>query len=85
MRSALGRPLDSLERDEFRRILRDCLDALPARQADVFVLREMEGCGTGEICKDLGITASNLWVLLHRARLRLAMAMKSRWHREGNK
>jgi len=79
LRSALRRPLDSLERDELWRILRECLDALPARLADVFVLREMEGHSTGEICKELEISASNLWVLIHRARLRLAMTINSRW------
>ncbi|MEX1026877.1 MAG: sigma-70 family RNA polymerase sigma factor [Candidatus Paceibacterota bacterium] len=82
LRAALRRPLDSLEREEFWRILRGCLDALPTRQADVFVLREMDDLSTEEVCKDLEITASNLWVLMHRARLRLAMCLKSRWEQE---
>lgn len=82
LRSTLTRPLDSLERDEFWKVLRACLDALPTRQADIFVLREMDDRGTEEICKDLGITASNLWVLLHRARLRLSTCMQSRWRHE---
>ncbi|MBI3836625.1 MAG: sigma-70 family RNA polymerase sigma factor [Planctomycetia bacterium] len=75
-------PLDALERQEFWRILRDCLETLPSRQADVFVLREMDDQNTEEICKDLQISASNLWVLLYRARLRLARCMKSRWQQE---
>jgi len=83
LRSAMAMPLDSLEREEFWRILRGCLQLLPTRQADVFVLREMDEIKTDEICKDLGITTSNLWVLLHRARLRLAACMKSRWQHEG--
>jgi RNA polymerase sigma-70 factor (ECF subfamily) len=75
-------PLDALERQDFWRILRDCLQTLPSRQADVFVLREMDDRNTDEICKDLEISASNLWVLLHRARLRMANCMKSRWQQE---
>ncbi len=75
-------PLDALERQEFWRILRNCLQTLPSRQADVFVLREMDDQSSDEICKDLEISASNLWVLLHRARLRLANCMKSRWQQE---
>ena len=34
---------------------------------------------TGEICKELNITATNAWVLLHRARLRLQMCLQERW------
>ena len=77
--TASYQPLDSLERQEFWRILRRCLDTLPSRQADVFVLREMDDQSTEEICKELEISASNLWVLLYRARLRLAKCMKNRW------
>jgi len=82
LRAAIRRPLDSLEREEFWQILRGCLQTLPERQADVFALREMDELGTEEICKDLEITSSNLWVLLHRARLRLAICMKGRWQQE---
>ena len=82
IRSAGYAPLDSLEREEFWRILRGCLDGLPGRQADVFVLREMDDQGTEEICKELEITPSNLWVILYRARLQLSNCMKSRWHQD---
>lgn len=83
-RAALRQPLDSLECKEFWRILHGCLQSLPGRQADVFVFREMNDSSTEEVCKDLEISASNMWVLLHRARLRLATCLKSRWLQEGN-
>lgn len=83
LRSALRQPLDSLEREEFWRILRVCLDALPVRMANVFVLREIEGHSTKEICKELEITPTNAWVLLHRARLRLVIDMNRHWRQEG--
>jgi RNA polymerase sigma-70 factor (ECF subfamily) len=73
------RPLDSLEREDFWRVLRSCMEGLPSRQADVFALRTMEQRSTEEICKDLEITASTVWVLLHRARTRLANCMRSHW------
>ncbi|GAA5508625.1 sigma-70 family RNA polymerase sigma factor [Novipirellula caenicola] len=75
-------PLDSIDREEFWPILRRCLDGLPTNQADAFTLREMDKLGTQEICKELAISPSNLWVLLHRARLRLANCMKHRWHHD---
>jgi len=77
--AASYQPLQTLERQEFWRILRQCLDTLPSRQADVFVLRAMDDQNTEEICKELKISTSNLWVLLFRARLRLAKCMKNRW------
>ncbi|MDA1052384.1 MAG: sigma-70 family RNA polymerase sigma factor [Planctomycetota bacterium] len=82
IRTARYAPLDSLEREEFWRILRGCLETLPARQADVFTLREMDDQTTEEICKGLEITASNLWVILYRARLQLSNCMKSRWQQD---
>ena len=82
VQSTVCPPLDSLERQEFWRILQTCLDSIPTRQADVFVLREMNDISTEEICKDLGVTASNVWVLLYRARLQLSNCMKSRWYQE---
>jgi len=79
IRSAGYTPLCSLERSDFWRILRGCLKKLPSRQADVFVLREMEDQSTDMICNELEISASNLWVLLHRARLQLSNCMKVSW------
>lgn len=82
VRSVVVQSLDSLERAEFWKILRSCLDALPTRQADVFVLREMDDCSTEEICKEMNISPSNLWVLLHRARLQLSNCMKWAWQKD---
>ena len=78
-------PGEALEQQEFLGVLRDCLQGLPDRQADAFTLREMDGRTTEEICKDLEVTSSNLWVLLHRARLRLAQCIKARWQDEGGR
>ena len=75
-------PGESLEREEFWAAFRDCLAKLPQRQADVFVLRELDETASNEICKELEITPSNLWVLLHRARLQLARCLKERWKGE---
>ncbi len=82
VRSTLKQSLDSLEQAEFWEILHACLETLPTRQADAFALREMDEQSTGDICKVLGVSPSNLWVLLHRARLRLSQCMKTRWHQE---
>lgn len=60
-----------LESKEIGAAIEHCLDGLPTAQREVFVLREMEGVQTPEICKILRITATNMSVLMHRARTRL--------------
>ena len=67
---------------EFWPIFRQCLEGLPPRQADVFALREMDDLSTEVICKELSISPSNLWTQLHRARLRLAICIKTRWNQD---
>jgi RNA polymerase sigma-70 factor (ECF subfamily) len=72
-----GRPEGALEREEFWQAFRGCLQQLSQRQADAFTLRELDDLTSDEICKELEVSASNLWVLLHRARLSLTGCMKS--------
>ncbi len=79
-----SRPEGAIERDEFWQAFRGCLGGLSQRQADAFTLRELDEMGSDEICKELQVSASNLWVLLHRARLRLTKCMKSHLEKWGD-
>ena len=49
------------------------------KTARVFVMREVMELSTEEICKELGITATNCWVMLHRTRLSLRECLESKW------
>lgn len=62
-------PQSEAERAQLRRALVDCADRLKPALAQLFSLREVAGVETEEICKELGISATNCWVMLHRARL----------------
>ena len=62
---------------EIAEALHRCMQDLPASQREVFVLREMQDLKTPEICKILGITVTNLSVLIHRARIRLRECMEA--------
>ena len=64
---------------EFWAVFDDCVAKLPANLADTFYLRELEELGSDELCKILGITASNLWVQLHRARALLRHCLETNW------
>jgi RNA polymerase sigma-70 factor (TIGR02943 family) len=68
-------PAAALEREEFWETFRGCLGRLPARLAAAFALREVDGLTSEEICEQLDVSANNLWVLLHRARLSLGRCL----------
>ena len=72
-------PDNLLENKEFVKAFRACLEGLPDNFHRAFALRELEGLKTDEICKILDITATNLWVILHRARNRLRNCLDSNW------
>jgi RNA polymerase sigma-70 factor (ECF subfamily) len=72
-------PEGELEQEELMEIIRRCISLLPENLATVFVMKMMDESESEEICKELGITASNLWVMLHRARLRMRDCLESKW------
>ena len=75
-------PSASVDREELKKVFMACLDLLPGNMADVFSLRELEELSGEEICKVLGLSETNLWVILHRARLRLQGCMEKNWLEE---
>jgi RNA polymerase sigma-70 factor (ECF subfamily) len=64
---------------EFWRVVRNCLAKLPERMAEAFTLRTIEEQKAEEVCQQLAISSANLWVLLHRARLRLVRCLEINW------
>ena len=59
-----------------------CLEAAPIRQTLAFILREVEEISTDDICNVLGITRTNLGVMLHRIRNRVRHCLESKDVRE---
>jgi RNA polymerase sigma-70 factor (ECF subfamily) len=74
-----GHPDEVLENQQFWRVFEDCLAGVPARSAEAFFLREVDGLTAEEVCKVLDVTPSNLWVSLHRARMRLRLCLEIQW------
>jgi RNA polymerase sigma-70 factor (ECF subfamily) len=72
-------PVESLRQQQFWIIFEACLEHLPAQQARVFMMREVIELDADEICATVGIQNSNLFVMLHRARLRLRECLENRW------
>lgn len=72
-------PQGMLERKELMEGIRDCISSLPSALSSVFVMKMIDEATTEDICKELEISPSNLWVMLHRARLKLRKCLENKW------
>lgn len=70
---------DSMDKEEFWKAFNGCTSKLPQRIAQVFLMREVDEVSGDEICATLNISQSNLWVMLHRARLALRRCLEVSW------
>ncbi len=75
-------PSAILENREFYRAFLACLDRLTPALRQVFSMREVDGMESREICKVMDITATNLWVMLYRSRIKLRECLEDTWFRE---
>lgn len=74
-----GDPGNALENKRFWETFEMCARLMPVKTARVFMMREVMELSTEEICKELDITATNCWVMLHRARLSLRECLETKW------
>ncbi len=72
-------PEAALKQQEFWAIYEICQTNLPPKMAKVFMLRELVGMETDEVCLEAGLSEANYWVTMHRARLRLRECLEVRW------
>lgn len=79
MPSSWGNPEQSYEDRQFWEVFEVCMHNLPDTTARVFAMREFLGLEASDICKELGISTSNCWVILHRARMQLRICLQQRW------
>lgn len=69
----------SIETAELSEQIEACIENLPEKYAMVFRMKTIQEFATEDICKELEITASNLWVMIHRARTQLRKCMEDNW------
>ena len=74
-----GDPERDFENKKFWEVFETCSKLMPDRTATVFMMHEVMEYTTEEICKELGITSTNIWVTLHRARLSLRKCLETKW------
>ncbi|HEX9825343.1 MAG TPA: sigma-70 family RNA polymerase sigma factor [Flavobacteriaceae bacterium] len=70
---------DKIVNSELEDAIYNCLSKLPKKQATVFKMKTILGYETDVICNELNITPSNLWVIIHRARVAMAECMEKNW------
>ncbi|NDV43736.1 sigma-70 family RNA polymerase sigma factor [Flagellimonas sediminis] len=68
-----------MENEELGLAIQDCISKLPQKQALAFKMKTIQGMGTEDICNELGINPSNLWVMIHRARTALMGCLNDNW------
>ena len=74
-----GDPEQALSQQQFLDIMQFCLEKLPPNTGRVFMMREVMELDSDEICKELSITSTNLWVILYRARIALRQCLEQHW------
>lgn len=78
-------PSKNAENEEFRKVFQKCLNNIPPKFSQVFTMRELDNMPTDQICKELNITPTNLWVILHRARMGLKNCLENSWFKTEKK
>lgn len=72
-------PEEMMEQSDFWIIFESCLDHLPAKYAQVFMMREVVELSSNEICSKLELSISNFNVLMYRSRTRLRECLENKW------
>ena len=72
----------NIENQELKNALEGCIDNLPEKYRMVFMLKSVQNYETEEICNELDISASNLWVIIHRARQQLRRCLEDNWYKK---
>lgn len=68
---------------EFQLALEWCLNQLSPKLKPVFVAKFIHETNSDEICKELGISSSNYWIIIHRAKLLMRACIENKWLNEG--
>ncbi|HET6226677.1 MAG TPA: sigma-70 family RNA polymerase sigma factor [Bacteroidia bacterium] len=75
----------SLNQAEFNKVLEFCMQKLPSKLLPVFVLKYIDDEDADKICKELDISSSNYWVIIHRAKLLMRACLEKNWLLNGGK
>lgn len=64
---------------EFNLILRKCMQKLPALWLAIFTMKHVDELDSKVICREMDVTPSNFWVIMHRAKVNLRACLQRNW------
>lgn len=68
-----------LDDPDFLLVLKKCLEALPRKWNACINLKYLSEKSGDEICQEIGITPTNFWQIIHRAKLQLRECVDGNW------
>lgn len=71
--------MSAIENKELAIALNFCIDKLPENHKQLILLKLVEEEETEVVCKELNITPTNYWVIIHRAKLQLRACLEKNW------
>ena len=77
-------PANWIQSNQTLEIIQHALEKLPENQRLAFTLKEVEGESTENICNILGVSSTNLGVLIYRAKNNLRFALEE-YYKDGGK
>ena len=72
-------PDDQMQSDQFFMVVDLCVNRLPGKTAQVFSMKNFLECEADEICATLGLSKSDYWQCMSRARKQLQLCLTQRW------
>lgn len=69
----------NFENKELRTAIMGCIQELPEKWKGIIIDKLVEEKKSEEVCKEHDITASNLWVIVHRAKVQLRDCLSLKW------
>ncbi len=75
-------PDEQLQDRQFFAVVDACITRLPAKTARVFSMKELLECEADEVCDALGLSKSDYWQCMSRARKQLQLCLAQNWFDE---
>lgn len=72
-------PAQQLHTTQFFKVVDICVNNLPPKPARVFSMKEFLECEAEEICETLGLTKTDYWQCLSRARKQIQLCLNQKW------
>lgn len=72
-------PDEQLHTEQFFAVVDICVHKLPAKPARVFSMKEILECEPEEICSTLGLSKSDYWQCMSRARKQIQLCLHENW------